>query len=131
VCRWWWSDRVCRAAWPFGIDRLGLMSPPLRASGDLKPKMAAGSAGDFGFYSLRRPESVALRVYLPTRFAKREPVRCALRGVWALRAKEKSKERVRLHLRIRSRVNYWVLAVLSCQYRVIRKGRATILFQCT
>jgi hypothetical protein len=36
VCRWWWSDRVCRAAWPFGIDRLGLMSPPLRASGRLR-----------------------------------------------------------------------------------------------
>ena len=43
-----------------------------------------------GAYSLRLPV-VALRVCLPTRCAEREPVRCAVRGVWALSAKEKSK----------------------------------------
>ena len=33
VCRWWLSDRGCRAAFIVGIDRLGLVAPPLKASG--------------------------------------------------------------------------------------------------
>jgi len=44
-----------------------------------------------GVYSLRRFGFV-LRGCLPARVAEREPVRCAGRGVWALRAEDQKQK---------------------------------------
>lgn len=49
--------------------------------GDTKPKRRRDRVPDLALTPRASFESVALRVGLPTRFAEREPVRCALRDV--------------------------------------------------
>ena len=60
----------CRTPAPSGAGS-GVVSP--RSRRDRVPDLALTPRASF--------ESVALRVGLPTRFAEREPVRCALRDV--------------------------------------------------
>jgi hypothetical protein len=55
-----------------------------------KPKRRRGRVWWLVTTSRAAFESVALRVGLPTRFAEREPVRCAWRGGWRWREKQRA-----------------------------------------